>query len=1609
MVKGFNYLARVLALLSLLFFVLVSNTLWASNIVSDSLLNKNSYNHLTAKENSIDAEIPSGFNKKKSVSVKRTFDNLVTQPTSPVFIDQPFQLDEVIEPTTDLQEELRQKIEATYEKVVSESRFIDFLDEAAMLDLPIGLKLDLGVLKYIILIDSVVMTPRESFLFASMVFETPEGKRIHFKGSDIKFSKTGGLSGDGKMMLVGDYPINLDGNNSKLIIKGTGEKTFVEFDCSGFKQMSIDGSLVFSRELLVPETGTGNVMVDFNTTVTDWNDILVGVNVPPFRVTNLKDFTFSITDAVLDFSDSRNAPAVRFPQGYAEESPLFIDGNLKLWRGVYIRELSVTLPPQFENKKNASETEPQDTIGHRVSFKGNDLLLDNLGFSGKISGNNLIPIEKGKIGNWDFSLETIYVDIHVNELREAGFFGRINIPLNKKPNVPSASAQTAAATPTPTAAQTPAANAQPPKENYFTYRATIKPDNEYLFTVTNPDTVNFDLWKADVTLLPSSFIEVKLASGKFMPKAHLNGSMTINLGLQENGNASATDKTKNVKLANLAFEDLEIQTVSPYIKIGYFSLGIEGNDSGMGGFPLSINEVYGSSDADNIILGIDLTLSLINEQDGGFAANGRFKIVSRGVVENGDLKYRFSSLDIERFGINIDIGSFKFKGTLNFYKNDVVYGNGISGTVDATFGSTFQLQASAIFGTRNGNRYWFADAMVKFNTGVTIFPGVAFYAFGGGAYYRMKMDDQGVGSVLGRTVSGIVYVPDESVGFGFKASVSLGIQPGKQAFNADVTYEMAFNQGGGVKYINFRGNGYFMTPPIPDDIAKMQDKAKKLAAAAKKAGVTGGNLNVGNDSSVEEIHGSAAEAGQKAQVWASTMINYDFDNRILHGNLKAYVNVAEGLIKGAGPNGQAGEAVLHFAPGEWYIYIGRPEYENRFAIEVLGIARLDSYFVIGSIIPDSPPPPENVSSILGGVDLDYMGELNELADGAGVGFGASFRVDTGDLSFLIFYGRFAAGLGFDIMLKDYGDAQCRGGGQLGINGWYANGQAYAYFEGTIGIKVKIFRKTKKINILDIGAAVVAQAKLPNPTWVRGIAGGRFSVLGGLVKGNCKFEIEIGEECEIVREGGSVLESVEVLAQATPQEGSKEVDVFTLPQAIFNYEMDKEYEMVDEASSQVVKFKIALDQFRIKDGANPIQAELIWNDDKTVAGLNPFEILPSEKELTLEVVTSFKEWKGGYWVVPEVDGEKLTKTYTYKFTTSKAPDYIPASNVAFSYPSINQYNYYQNESKTGYISLKQGQSYLFTANSQWSQTVRFAATNGKPIEVPFNYVAASKEIQLEMPRDFTNDQLYALAIVNVPKTGLSAIDQNVDTSRVVSTGEMELGIKERKAEGTIQEVQEKEIYSTHFRVSKYNTFSEKVLSVNPSTGWRDPILTGVHAIGSNISGPEPFSEEEIVGLNGSPPLVQMEADLSNVPWYTTKVYPLVYQDYPINGTMRIRPENRNAAVLGVVPTKAVFLYQYPYKIKLSDKEITGAPISVASTVGRFDYYLAYYMYYDFIDLANQAANYAVSHGSNERINKLITSPFPVITKGDYWITIQYVLPGKNVSTSSYKHKIYNPID
>ncbi|NJO88738.1 MAG: hypothetical protein HC831_07045 [Chloroflexia bacterium] len=194
--------------------------------------------------------------------------------------------------------------------------------------------------------------------------------------------------------------------------------------------------------------------------------------------------------------------------------------------------------------------------------------------------------------------------------------------------------------------------------------------------------------------------------------------------------------------------------------------------------------------------------------------------------------------------------------------------------------------------------------------------------------------------------------------------------------------------------------------------------------------------------------------------------------------------------------------------------------------------------------------------------------------------------------------------------------------------------------------------------MKVGAAAVLQAKLPNPFWMRGIVGGRYSILGGLVSGNCRFEFELGEECEIIG-GGSPVQAIQVISEATPGDGATDVNVFNAAQAIFNMPIDKTFQLQD-LDGKNISFKIQLDHFRVKDGSQILQGDLEWNAEKDVVAFNSFEILPPEKKLTLEVQVSFKEKKNGSWVIVTDNGKlelqgksrQIFKTYATFFNFFK---------------------------------------------------------------------------------------------------------------------------------------------------------------------------------------------------------------------------------------------------------------------------------------------------------------------------------------------------------------------
>ena len=148
----------------------------------------------------------------------------------------------------DSTEQYRAKAFHYQDEVLRRNAFIGNLSQVSMLDLPVGLSRPGGDINYSIIISQVRLSPQGAFIEAYFIFELPQtGDKIAFRGTNIKFTYDGGFTGDGRLELIGSYPVKMN-DKTLLTILGKGN-TFVEFNCDGFKGMGIEADVEFSRDV----------------------------------------------------------------------------------------------------------------------------------------------------------------------------------------------------------------------------------------------------------------------------------------------------------------------------------------------------------------------------------------------------------------------------------------------------------------------------------------------------------------------------------------------------------------------------------------------------------------------------------------------------------------------------------------------------------------------------------------------------------------------------------------------------------------------------------------------------------------------------------------------------------------------------------------------------------------------------------------------------------------------------------------------------------------------------------------------------------------------------------------------------------------------------------------------------------------------------------------------------------------------------------------------------------------------------------------------------------------------------------------------------------------
>lgn len=1126
--------------------------------------------------------------------------------------------------------------------------------------------------------------------------------------------------------------------------------------------------------------------------------------------------------------------------------------------------------------KNVQVRLPFKKSGNYAKVGVNSMMIDDHGFTGRIYGSNLIGIDEGNVEGWAFSLDTLNIDLLRSRLKYGEATGGMRIPFLGGDSLG--------------------------------YRLAVQEwDGEwdYLLNITlREDAVHpCPLGNAKVKLKAGSYVELHKPVGeKFLASAYLNGTI-----MKDNGPA---------RFNWMTFENVRLSTRAPYLHSGVFSLdGLDLESPKVGGFKVSLNSVGFGLYNGQAVLKFGMGLGFSDEADHGFGVTGGFRLlanVEKGPGPDAKQTWTFAGVKVDSIGINVETGAFDLNGLIQFFENDGIYGNGFRGalTMKILKGSLgLTVSAGAYFGNRDGLKYWQVSAYASAESwGVPIVPGVLYMnGFMGGVAYHMRKPDRFMvtpnmmDSTTYAPISSVedwarqTYVPDAGSGLSVMIGTSVyAIQ--KKLISASVALEIGFNTSGGLNFVQF--NGY---ATIFKDITTISP-----ATVVK------------------------GQYGSEAAFTATVSILYDRPNRTFHANVSAYMDLV--VLKGAGPGNRLGELVIHADPSQWYVYVGRPSSPVGAKLQLAGMdfATVETYFMFGKLLDPFPAPPTEVTSVINYTPMDMT---NQLRNGSGVALGARFRAGAGfDWGWL--YAGIWVGAGGDIMFSNSGNATCDGQA-VGFGGWWARGQVYAWLQGGVGVRVKVFGRKKEFKIVELAAAVLLEAKVPKPSWFRGHVGVRWSLLGGLIKGSISMSVKLGRECTYMTGTGIANEApvardliARVLTGVTPADGQGNVGLYSTPAIAASIPLETMFSQLDELGNEQ-KYKMQVSALKLYKGTEEVPGHMVIGMDKKTAYFAPDRrLLPDATYRVRAELSCRKMLANTYWTeATDGEGNPAREDTTFTFKTAPPSDILTMADLEYAYPLADMKNFYRDEYANGggYMQVRNGVDfarvfYPGTPGSGVTYDYKIkikSVTPGDTYQPNYQPITRSGtgglRINFNLP-GIENGKVYRFAIVRIADDGGTGSN---GMAGAAGSGQTVNGQGFTGADSTVAfsdttvgnvfsgevSLKETEVLGYYFRASKYNTFAAKINSMSAVAEGQQDLAEGnvvVIAGRNNVEG-ELFDEFEIadpytgqatydeesrplvgrqlggpvpIGESGDDKLIRITAENDNL-WLEQDIYPLIY--------------------------------------------------------------------------------------------------------------------------------------
>ena len=355
---------------------------------------------------------------------------------------------------------------------------------------------------------------------------------------------------------------------------------------------------------------------------------------------------------------------------------------------------------------------------------------------------------------------------------------------------------------------------------------------------------------------------------------------------------------------------------------------------------------------------------------------------------------------------------------------------------------------------------------------------------------------------------------------------------------------------------------------------------------------------------------------------------------------------------------------------------------------------------------------------------------------------------------LILYASLDFTLGFDVLIKKYSDSQVCEGTSLGINNWYAQGQAYAQLGIRAGIEIDLFIWKGQWELFYVNATAYLYGSFPNPNYFRGTIAVHGEALGGLVKVDKSFNFETGKKPCI---NSNPFGEYPIVSDLNPRKMEGKLDKVQVYEDIhvaFNFpkgEFKVWNNQTPDVPARTCYYKI--EHFSVKSGNTDMKFNAIEYapDGYSARYSMKNEFFPAKSTLKLDLMVK------GY---VKGEGAKVTETYKYDFKTGDLPKKVVGADLEKTCPLPRQRFFLKNDVTQGFVQWKQGQAkkqqYLFENTDDGdglydlSKTKFYVCytelTTNKRIIKNFSYAPAQDKLTFEIPYELQNATIYSLEIV-----------------------------------------------------------------------------------------------------------------------------------------------------------------------------------------------------------------------------------------------------------------------